>query len=415
MNNRLAFSALLGALVLGLSPVAATAQYSVSTDPIDARERAALFPTKARIERGRELAETTCAACHGLDGISADERRPHLAGQRTIYLFREMLAYQGGARDNRAMRDAVAFLDTDALLATAIYYASLSPPEPTIQGENGRGLDDDPLVAVQSATAGCGACHGASGNATIPGMPSLTAQHPEYFVLSMKDYQSGDRNHNMMQTLTATLDDDTIANMGLYYALQEPAARTDTGAGDPAAGAVAAAACANCHGSDGNASGEDMPTLAGQDPVYLSTAMKAYLNGGREHGPMQTAMAGISEQTISDMAAFYAGQAPLARPVRAPLTAAQWVDRCDRCHGANGNSSDPRYSRLSGQNRQYLVDVLKAYTSGARSDSIMYAMSAPLNDRVIERLADYYSSQEARSVIYFELPCEDSEGKGSAW
>jgi cytochrome c553 len=412
MMNKLKFSASLASVLLAGIGTAAIAQYSVSTAPITARERAALFPTTASIEQGRALADTTCAACHGIDGISTDERRPHLAGQRTIYLYREMLAYQQGARENRSMQDAVAFLDADALLKTAIYYATLSPPVPEAIGESaGEALDDDPLTAVKSATAGCGSCHGPNGNSTIPGMPSLTGQSPDYFVQSMKAYQSGDRTDNMMQMLVATLDDDTISSMGLFYALQEPAPKAVATGGDPAAGAVAAEACANCHGSDGNASGADMPTLAGQDQAYLVKAMQAYLDGRREHGAMQTAMAGFEDQAINDMAAFYATQEPLARPVRKPLTAGEWLDRCDRCHGANGNSNDPRYSRLAGQNRQYLVDVLKAYTSGARSDSIMHAMSAPLNNRVIERLAAYYAAQDPRSVVYFELPCEDDSSQ----
>jgi cytochrome c553 len=410
MMSRLFRLALAAVFILALSTTLATAQYSVSTEPITAKERAALFPTAAIIERGQVLAESTCGACHGIDGISTDKHRPHLAGQRAIYLYREMLAYQRGARDNRTMKDAVAFLDTDALLSTAIYYASLAPPRPAGSIEEAaQGLDDDPLVAVRSATAGCGSCHGASGNSTLPGMPSLTAQHPEYFIKSMQDYQSGARTDNMMQMLVATLDEETIRNMGLFYALQEPLPKAATGPGDPAAGATAAAACASCHGADGNAAGKDMPTLAGQDQAYLVKAMKAYLDGKREHGPMRAAMTGLDDDTINDMAAFYTTQEPLARPVRRPLTAREWLNRCGRCHGANGNSSDPRYSRLSGQNREYLVDVLKAYTTGTRRDSIMYAMSAPLSDRVIERLADYYAAQEPRSVVYFELPCEDDE------
>jgi cytochrome c553 len=412
MANKLMLAVLAAGCALALLSKGAQAQYSVSTESITSKERAALFPTTATIERGRILAESTCGACHGVDGISSDERRPHLAGQRTIYLYREMLAYQGGARDNRTMKDAVAFLDSDALLSTAVYYASLPPPRPVGSAEEAaQGLDDDPMVAVRSATAGCGSCHGASGNSTIPGMPSLTAQHPAYFVQSMKDYQSGNRTDNMMQMLVATLDDATISSMGLFYALQEPLPKAATGPGDPAAGATAAAGCASCHGKDGNASAEDMPTLAGQDQAYLVKAMKAYMNGQRDHGPMRTAMAGLDDGTINDMAAFYTTQEPLARPVRRPLSAREWLNRCDRCHGANGNSTDPRYSRLAAQNREYLVDVLKAYTSGSRRDSIMYAMSAPLSDRVIERLADYYSAQEPRSVVYFELPCEDGEGQ----
>jgi cytochrome c553 len=387
------------------------AQDSMSARPLNAKERAALFPTPASIEQGRELAAAQCGSCHGLDGVSTDPARPHLAGQRSVYLYREMLAYREGSRTDPQMREAIAFLDADALLMTAVYYASLMPPfnrELADSAEEVRdALNDDPLTAVKAATAGCGSCHGAGGNSTVPGMPSLTAQHSGYFFDSMKAYQQGERTHSMMQMLVAALDDDTIRGMGVYYAMQEPRAKPAAGAGDSVAGRLLAEACASCHGADGNAPGADMPTLAGQDPIYLVKAMQDYLNGQREHGPMQSAMQGLDEQQIKDMAAFYVSQTPIARRVRPPLTAAQWLERCDRCHGVGGNSTDPRYARLSGQNEQYLVSVLEDYADGERSDSIMHAMSEPLSAGIVARLATYYAAQEPRSVVYFELPCND--------
>jgi len=387
------------------------AQTSASSLPIQPKERAALFPSGNSIAQGQALAEAACASCHGHKGISADKQRPHLAGQRTIYLYREMLAYQNGQRGNEDMRKAVAFLDSDALLKTAIYYASLTPPfdrEAAMEIANGQmQLDDDPLLAVKAATAGCGSCHGANGNSSIPGMPSLTSQHPDYFVASMKAYQSGERTDNMMQMLIATLDEATIRNMGLFYALQNPVKTTTAGPGDAGAGETLAESCTGCHGAKGNAVAADMPSLAGQDPVYFAKSMKAYQNGQRSHGPMKNAVAGLESSQINDLATFYAQQEPVSRNVRKPLTAGQWLDRCARCHGAGGNSTDPRYSRLAGQNRQYLVEVLQAYADGRRSDSVMHAMSEPLNQGVIERLATFYAAQEPRSVVYFELPCNN--------
>ena len=180
-------------------------------------------------------------------------------------------------------------------------------------------------------------------------------------------------------------------------------------AGDVDAGRVLAESCASCHGTDGNTTTPDMPSIAGQDPVYFVKALKAYVNGQRTHGAMESAVAKLEGRQFNDIAAFYAEQEPVARRVRKPFTAAEWVDRCDRCHGTAGNSTDPRYSRLAGQNRQYLVDVLQAYAEGERADSIMHAMSEPLTNGAIERLATYYSTREPRSIVYFELPCNEGE------
>ena len=50
------------------------------------------------IRDGKELADTTCAKCHGADGVSAADGVPNLAGQRPSYVYRELKAYQRGDR-----------------------------------------------------------------------------------------------------------------------------------------------------------------------------------------------------------------------------------------------------------------------------------------------------------------------------
>jgi cytochrome c553 len=414
MSRRKALFKALSAMLLVLAAMTTVqAQTSVSSLPIQAKERAALFPDSNSIAQGKTLAEAACMSCHGLDGLSIDESRPHLAGQRTIYLYREMLAYKAGQRRNEAMAKAVAFLDSEALLKTAIYYSSLSLPfdrETAEELTNGPAkIDDDPLMTIRASTAGCASCHGAEGNSMIPGMPSLTSQHPDYFSNAMLAYQSGERKDNMMQLLVANLDEQSIRNMGLYYALQEPGKTSFKGAGNVQAGQAGAEACASCHGASGNAPTADMPSLAGMDPGYFAKTIRDYQSGQRPHAAMTGAVMGLEAPQVDDLAAYYAEQEPVARNVRKPLSAAQWVERCARCHGTGGNSNDPRYARLAGQNRQYLLNALQAYADGQRSDSVMHAMAEPLDQGVIERLATYYAAQEPRSVVYFELPCNTGE------
>ena len=56
------------------------------------------------INQGRNVAETSCASCHGMDGVSDTEGKPHLAGQRTVYLYRAQQAYHAGARDDETKK-----------------------------------------------------------------------------------------------------------------------------------------------------------------------------------------------------------------------------------------------------------------------------------------------------------------------
>ena len=81
-------------------------------------------------------------------------------------------------------------------------------------------------------------------------------------------------------------------------------------AGDAAAGQQKAAVCVACHGADGIAVIAEYPNLAGQKVKYLQLAIKAYRDGERRHAVMSPMAAGLSEQDIADIAAFYASLPP---------------------------------------------------------------------------------------------------------
>jgi cytochrome c553 len=81
-------------------------------------------------------------------------------------------------------------------------------------------------------------------------------------------------------------------------------------AGDPGAGEKKAAACADCHGVDGNSVTPTNPKLAGQHALYLVNAMKAYADGRRNHAAMTAFVQPLNMQDLEDIAAFYATQQP---------------------------------------------------------------------------------------------------------
>ena len=55
-----------------------------------------LYANSDDIRDGKELADTTCAKCHGADGVSTANGVPNLAGQRPSYVYRKLKAYQLG-------------------------------------------------------------------------------------------------------------------------------------------------------------------------------------------------------------------------------------------------------------------------------------------------------------------------------
>jgi len=77
------------------------------------------------------------------------------------------------------------------------------------------------------------------------------------------------------------------------------------------------------------------------------------------------------------------------------------VTVCGTCHGTQGNSTQPKFPRLAGQNANYLAAQLKAFRSQARGDpdaiGYMWGMAAELDDDTIAALAAYYAAQKAEA------------------
>jgi cytochrome c553 len=384
--------------ILGEGASDAAAQ-SITIKPGD--EFRAVFSTAVDIEDGKRLAQASCAGCHGANGVSVTHGVPHLAGQRAAYLYLELKAYQSGARLNAAMSDAVRFLSNDALVKAAAYYASLDPAEPAATAAPAK---PDPIEAGKAGAVACRGCHGESGVSKTPGISSLVGLDPKYLIAAMKAYQGGQRKNELMKSLLAAVTDSDINNIALYYALEKPARAQTAAAGNPSAGKTAAADCAGCHGDLGVSGNPTTPSLAGQDAAYLAAATRAYKDGSREHEMMRALVASIDDATIQNLAAYYAAQEPQPPNVRKPLTTEEWAQRCDRCHGANGNSTDPRLPALAGQRLEYLEAVLRAYRSRARKSPEMAAMSDVLTDYEVENLAAYYARQKARAVMYVTTP-----------
>jgi cytochrome c553 len=114
--------------------------------------------------------------------------------------------------------------------------------------------------------------------------------------------------------------------------------------------------------------------------------------------------ASLDDNAVKNVSAFYASQEPKQPNVRKPLTAEEWAQRCDRCHGVNGNSTDPRLPALAAQRLDYLEKVLGDYRTGARRSPQMAAMSDVLTDEDITNVAAYYARQKARGVVFVVLP-----------
>lgn len=179
--------------------------------------------------------------------------------------------------------------------------------------------------------------------------------------------------------------------------------------GDAQAGATKAAVCMGCHGPAGNSANPAWPKLAGQGAGYLFRQLQNFKSGARPDPMMGPQAAGLSEQDMRDLAAYFATQKTTPGAAsEASLAAAQSLYRagdakagipaCAACHGPDGAGIEAAgYPRIGSQHSTYLAKVLKDMRGLATQlegmpDSplkTMVPIAGRLDDAQIDALASY--------------------------
>lgn len=164
--------------------------------------------------------------------------------------------------------------------------------------------------------------------------------------------------------------------------------------GDAAAGEAKAADCIGCHGPGGVSAAPTVPTLAGQKAAYLVEAFNAYETGARDD-PMMGAFAKMaSDEDAANLAAYYSGskcESALTADKQAASPGQAAAAQCVACHGADGVSANPAWPNLVGQSKDFVVNALAAYKSGARKNSMMAGIAKSLSDADVDAVAAYYA------------------------
>ena len=76
---------------------------------------------------GKQVARTTCVACHGMGGIGITDQYPNLAGQKAPYLESQLKAFRDGTRNNPIMSPMAKQLSDNDIANLAAYYSQLEP------------------------------------------------------------------------------------------------------------------------------------------------------------------------------------------------------------------------------------------------------------------------------------------------
>ena len=171
------------------------------------------------------------------------------------------------------------------------------------------------VEAGRKKAAPCAACHGADGNATIPGTPSLAGQ-PVYFThWQLIKFRDGRRKDPQMSPFAQNLTDADMADLAAYYEAQQPRSRPPAST-DPtkvAAGKQLADLhhCSSCH-RPGFTGQQQAARLAGQDSDYLLKLLRGFKakTASDLDGTMTVAAQPLTDEDIQNLVQFLASFGP---------------------------------------------------------------------------------------------------------
>jgi cytochrome c553 len=193
-------------------------------------------------------------------------------------------------------------------------------------------------------------------------------------------------------------------------------------------------ACTSCHGEDGT--GNDAmgtPRLAGQGEMFIYKQLTDFANDKRSDTTMYVMNAnakGLSDQDRRDVATYlYSRSEPykgsdmaevkdlgtqvgvryLGQSIAQHGAPKAGVPACHSCHGYNGRGAPPMYPVIGGQRYVYLVNQLKKWRDGSRSNDVMGQMRAVaknLSDEDIHNVATFLTSAPRTTVGNTRVPSD---------
>jgi cytochrome c553 len=90
----------------------------------------------------------------------------------------------------------------------------------------------------------------------------------------------------------------------------------------------------------------------------------------------------------------FAGAATAAEAIQGSVEAgATKAAVCTACHGVNGNSVNPEWPVIAGQNAAYIREQLAMFKARKRINEIMYPIVAPMSEQDFADVAVFFAAQ----------------------
>ena len=173
--------------------------------------------------RARKIVGGVCFVCHGMEGNSASEVFPRLAGQHAEYIARQLEHFKNGQRKSTAMADMVAKLTPDEMQALGRYFEKQAvTPDPA---------KDADLAAMGryvylhgnkfSGVPACASCHGPKALGTVQ-LPRLASQHSAYLDTQLRQFHQRERTNDnaVMHAIVVKMTALEMAAVAEYLSAQ---------------------------------------------------------------------------------------------------------------------------------------------------------------------------------------------------
>jgi cytochrome c553 len=212
------------------APTAAPA----ATAPPPAAASVKEAPAKAGDPKAGAQKAGVCAACHGVDGNSADPVNPRIAGQHERYIARQLALFKSGERNNAIMMPQAANLSAQDMRDIGAYFAMQKPQNAGVADETV--IKAGPYSGMKyyevgqkiyrygrDGVAACAACHGPVGRGNPgPSYPSIGGQHASYTQAKLSEFRNGlvwgqgDNAKAQMAEIANKLTEEEVAALSTY-------------------------------------------------------------------------------------------------------------------------------------------------------------------------------------------------------
>jgi cytochrome c553 len=150
---------------------------------------------KPDLARAQQIVTQVCAACHGVEGISAAPTNPHLAAQHAEYTSKQLDNYRIGLRKNPVMMAMAANLTPEESRSIGVYFESKKPKPGSARDKELAELGQKIYRGGNSKTGlpACSSCHLPTGGGIPSQYPRLSGQFADYTYAQLQGFVKGDR------------------------------------------------------------------------------------------------------------------------------------------------------------------------------------------------------------------------------